>query len=340
MKCCVWNGTTQLEIADRPLPEPGNDECLLKTISAGVCGTDLHIIKGSFDCCKPPMVLGHEACAEIVGLGRDVDDFEEGQRVSVENVVGCGKCYYCNRSIPQHCVAYRELGFGIDGVWSEYFVIPARCLYRVKADTNPEYAAMVEPLNCVLGAFEKCRMRAGEDVLILGAGPAGLFFAQVARLAGAANVIITTTNASRKAKALECGATTVVNPKTDSLAEAVKDATDGHGPAIAIDAIGLPDSFKTCIDLVTPEGQVVAYGVGATDPLANLLIDDIVLKMITIRSDQSSHRCYESAIKLIETGRINCETMITHRFPFDQVQAAVDLAGDRSSGMAKAILNF
>jgi len=340
MKACLWNGTNKLEIVDKPLPKPEPDECLVKTLSAGVCGTDIHIIKGVFACCKPPMILGHEACGEIVKNGGEVEGFEVGQRIAVENVVGCGKCYFCKRQIPQYCIQYRELGFGIDGVWREYFTIPARCLYKAKPETNPEYIAMVEPLNCVLGALGKCSLEPGDDVLILGSGPAGLFFLQTAKLRGAGRVIITTTNVSRKEKALELGADCVVNPAEENLAEIVKKVTDGHGPAIAIDAAGLPETFKTCIELVMPEGQVVAYGVGATTPLSNLFIDNIVLKMLTIHGDQSSHRHYDRAIKLIETGKINAEAMITHRFSFKEVQKAVDVALDRASGSIKIILNF
>jgi 2-desacetyl-2-hydroxyethyl bacteriochlorophyllide A dehydrogenase len=340
MKACLWNGTDRLEIVDKPVPEPQPDECLIKTLASGVCGTDIHIMKGAFDCCRPPMILGHEACGEIVKTGSEVKDFEVGERVAVENVVGCGRCYFCKRRIPQYCLEYRELGFGIDGVWREYFVIPARCLYRVKAETNPEYAAMVEPLNCVLGALGKCFIEPGDDILILGAGPAGMFFLQAARLRGAGRIIITTTNPSRKEKALYLGADYVVNTKEENLTDAVKRATGGHGPAIAIDAIGLPETFKSCLDLVTPEGQVIAYGVGATKPLSNIFIDDIVLKMLTIHGDQSSHRYYDRAIKLIETGRIDAEAMITHRFPFEEVQKAVDLASDRVRGTVKVMLRF
>ena len=340
MKTCLWNGTEKLEIVDKPIPEAKPDECLVKTLASGVCGTDIHIIKGAFDCCKPPMVLGHEACGEIVKIGREVEGFKIGERVAVENVAGCGKCYFCKRQIPQHCLEYRELGFGIDGVWREYFVITARCLYKVKSETNPEYAAMAEPLNCVLGALGKCSIEIGDDILILGAGPAGLFFLQVAKLRGAGHIIMTTTNPSRREKALQLGADYVVNTKKENLADVVKKNTDGHGPAIAIDAIGLPETFKSCIDLVTPEGQVIAYGVGATDPLSNLFIDNIVLKMLTIHGDQSSHRYYDKAIKLIETGKIDAEAMITHRFSFEDVQKAVDIAADRSSSAVKVMLKF
>lgn len=340
MKTCLWNGTEKLEIVDKPIPEPEPDECLVKTLASGVCGTDIHIIKGDFDFCKPPMIIGHEACGEIAKVGSEVEGFKVSERVAVENVVGCGKCYFCKRQIPQHCVEYRELGFGIDGVWREYFVIPSRCLYKVRPETNPEYAAMVEPLNCALGAFGKCSIEPGDDILILGAGPAGLFFLQVAKIRGAGQVIITTTNPSRREKALHLGADYVVDTKKENLADVVKEVTDGHGPAIAIDAIGLPQTFKTCIDLVTPEGQVIAYGVGATEPLSNLFIDSIVLRMLTIHGDQSSHRYYDRAIKLIETGRIDAEAMITHRFSFEEVQQAVDIASDRASGAVKIILNF
>lgn len=340
MKVCIWNGSRTLEMRDAPVPEPGGDQCLVKTLSSGVCGTDIHVIQGAFDACKPPMVPGHEACGEVVKVGRDVRGFNVGDRIAVENVVGCGTCYFCQRDIPQHCIRYQELGFGTDGVWRQFFTIPARCLYHVKSNTNPEHAALVEPLNCVLGAMEKCSLQAGDDVLILGAGPAGLFFCQAARLKGAGHVIVTTSNSARRQKALQCGADLVVDPQRENLAATVKEATGGHGPAIAVDAVGLPETFKTCIDLVTPEGQVVAYGVGARQPLSNLLIDNIVMKMLTIRSDQSSHRNYERAIRLIETGRIDVESMITHRYSFGDVQKAVDVVSDRSSGAVKVVVNF
>ena len=340
MKSCIWNGTEKLEIVEQPVPDLQPDECLIKTLSSGICGTDIHIIKGDFDFCKPPMVIGHEACGEIAEIGSDVEGFEAGDRVVVENVVGCGKCYFCKRQIPQHCVEYRELGFGIDGVWREYFNIPARCLYRIKPETDTDLAALVEPLNCVLGTFSKCSLQIGDDVLILGAGPAGLFFCQVAKLKGAAQVIITDINSSRKDEAMHSGADFFVNPDKENLSDVVKDVTEGHGPAIAIDAVGLPETFKSCIDLVTPEGQVVAYGIGAGKPLSNLYIDDIVLKMLTIYSDQSSHRFYEPSIKLIETGRIDIESMISHRFHFEEVQRAVDTVLNQASGVVKAVLKF
>ena len=145
---------------------------------------------------------------------------------------------------------------------------------------------------------------------------------------------------SRKKKALNYGADFAVNPEVENLSEVVKDITGGHGPAIAIDAVGLPETFKSCIDQVTPEGQVVAYGVGAIKPLSNLFIDDIVMKMLTIHSDQSSHRYYDPAIKLIETGMIDTESMISHRFPFEEISKAVDVVLNQAVGVVKAVIKF
>ena len=190
MKRLVWRGGEDLalEYSSGSVPSPQRDEVLLKIRAVGICGTDIHILKGALPLAKPPMVLGHEVSGEIAAVGANVDHVREGDRVTLDAVVGCGHCYLCQRGSFQFCAKGFEFGITRDGGCQEYLVVPKRNVYRIADTVSFEEAAILDME--VYNAVRKCGVEAADSVLVLGAGPIGLIACQVARIFGAAHITL------------------------------------------------------------------------------------------------------------------------------------------------------
>ena len=303
--------------------------------SVGICGTDIHILKGALPSARPPMVLGHEISGEIAGVGKNVNRVREGDRVTVDAVVGCGKCALCRRSRIQFCADGFEFGISRDGGCQDYLVLPQENVYRIPNSISFEEAAMLDME--VYNAVSKVGIESGESVLIQGAGPIGLIACQVTRVLGAGHVTLSDVIKSRldAAQALGMANAYMATPENGSSALA------GDEPAlqfdVVIDCAGTSESIKQALRVVRPCGRVLLYGV-YENAIDHLDLNLIVLKDLVLFGSQSDRTGWENIIAMVSSGALNLKSLITHRFALEDGPDAYDLVHRREPTAIKAIL--
>jgi len=329
----VFEGNGKLVLRDRPKPELKKDtDALIKVTGVGICGTDLHILQ------VPPahparqnIILGHEFTGEIVAVGSRIPDFAPGDTVLIDPHPGCGLCEACRSGNTDICIPLiassgepghpGTIGIFSDGAMTSYAVVPRESLFRVDPKVPSHIRALAEPLACVLNATNKLKAQPGDTVLVLGAGPIGLLFTAVLRANGASKVIVSEISDYRKEAAEACGATLVVDPKKEDLAAIVKRETGG-GPNIVVEAVGplLPQAIK----LVGTRGTVLQFGHDETVEPA-IPVGIMLKKEVQILGAYIGRYSFERAAKVMESGQLPLERIVSHRLPLSQVHEGIEL---------------
>ncbi|MCU1274943.1 MAG: putative zinc-type alcohol dehydrogenase-like protein YjmD, partial [Bryobacterales bacterium] len=259
MQAVVFRGEGKWAVESVAVPQVrADDDVLLKVDRGSICGTDLHILSvPPGHPATPGSILGHEYVATVIDAGNKVTQLKRGDRVVVNPNVTCGMCRYCQMGLSNVCENMTTLGIFRDGGLAEFNLAPAKALHKISRDVPPDRATLAEPLSCVLHAFEKCSLVPGESVVILGAGPIGLLFLMLFKAAGAGKIFVMEPVEFRQRFARELGADAVLDPRTQSVADEVKAATE-IGADIAVDAAGtlLPEA----VQLVRRGGRVILFG--------------------------------------------------------------------------------
>lgn len=325
----------QLEKNTQPPPRPQKDQVLVKVRSVGICGTDIHITNGTVATAKPPMVLGHEFAGEIVAVGTNVGNVGEGDRVTVDSVVGCGHCPFCLRGAAQFCPDGFEFGISADGGSQDYLIVPKRNVYRVPDAITFEEAAILDTE--IYNAVRKCGIRRGDRVLVLGAGPIGLITCQVVRIQGAGHVALGDVLPYRLESAETLGMADSYLPMKQDGIEQPDGKADFEPYDVVIDCAGGSGSVRYALHAVGLGGRVLLYAVHEK-PANKLDLNQIVLKDLVVFGAQSDRDGWEEVIDLVQSGRLNLKSLITHRFPLEKGSEAFDLVRRRKDGVIKAIL--
>ncbi|AKX93226.1 zinc-dependent dehydrogenase [Neomoorella thermoacetica] len=344
MKALVFEGPNELKLRDVPLPEPGEDEILVKVAACLICGTDLRIFRGAKTRgVRIPSILGHEFAGVVEATGVNVKEFHVGDRVGVAPVIPCHTCFYCKNGLENVCANRTALGYEYEGAFAEYVCIPAPAVkggnvYHLPSNISLEEAALAEPLACCLNGHHNSKVKLGDVVVILGAGPIGLMHLQLAKSSGASYVIISEPNEHRRAIAKEFGADRVVDPQTEDLNSIVKNVTDGLGADIIFLAIGIPALAQDALTLVKKGGTINFFAGFSVGDKAALDVNLIHYNEIKITGTSAARRDdYRKALDLIAKGKVKASKMITHRFPLDKAEEAFRIAGS-SQGIKVAII--
>jgi 2-desacetyl-2-hydroxyethyl bacteriochlorophyllide A dehydrogenase len=251
----------RLELVERPVPRLGPGEVLVRVRASGLCATDLHLLSGRMPLGELPRIVGHETAGEVVALGPAAEGWVVGDRVVVAIDVVCGRCRHCLVGQTQRCTAMQRIGFERDGGHAKYVAVPVANLIRLPDGLGYEEAAILpDAMACMYHSLiRQGQLRAGQTVLILGAGGLGIHGVQVARWAGA-SVIATSRRAERLRLAEQYGAIPV-NPATQSVADTVRVRTGGEGVDVVVDNVGTRASVRDALNLLCPGGKllVVAY---------------------------------------------------------------------------------
>ena len=336
MRGFTFQGPGRAELTELPDPEPGPGEILLKVEANTVCGTDLRIMRGEkTKGVRPGVVLGHEASGTIAALGDGVEGYEVGALCGVSPIFACGLCRYCQGGLQNLCDQALVVGYDVDGGLGEWMVIPAvgvraRRLVPAPAGLPPEQLSLAEPLACCLNGQDQYRVAVGDVVVILGAGPIGLFHLQLAAIGGAAPIVVSDPKPSRPKG--------TVDPTGEDLAAVVADATGGFGADVAVVCIGRPQLVNDALNLVGKRGRVSVFAGLADKGWAEIEANLIHYKEISlIGAANSGTADYERAVALIASGRIDTARMVTHRFPLDKAAEAIEsVAG--GEGIKVAVL--
>jgi len=331
MKALVYQGPGEKALEDRPMPEiQGPGEAIVRVTRTTICGTDLHILKGDVPTCAPGRILGHEGVGVIAKTGAAVSTFREGDHVLISCISACGKCEYCRTGMYSHCTTGGWiLGNMIDGTQAEYVRIPHAdtSLYRIPDGADEEALVM---LSDILPTGFECgvlngKVEPGSTVAIVGAGPIGLAALLTAQFYSPARIIMIDFDENRLAVAKRFGATDTVDAGQGNAAGAVMRMTSGRGVDTAIEAVGVPESFLTCQDIVAPGGTIANVGVHGVK--VDLHLERLWSHNITIKTRLVDTVTTPMLLKTVCAHKIGPKQLITHRFPLDKILDAYDTFG-------------
>ncbi|BDG60158.1 zinc-dependent dehydrogenase [Caldinitratiruptor microaerophilus] len=333
MRAALLTAPNQIVLTEVPTPAAGSGEIVLRVRAATICGTDLRILRGKKTRgVRFPSVIGHEFAGEVVEVGKGVQEFKAGDRVSVDPVIPCHHCAYCQNGMENVCANRTAIGYEFDGAFAEYVRIPATAVagghvYKIGDGIAWEQAALAEPLGCCINGQEHARIGLGDVVVILGAGPIGLMHLQLARAAGARQIIVSEPLAHRREMAVKLGADRAVDPHEEDLQAVVKGITGGLGADAVIVAIGIPALANQALALVRKGGRVnlfAGFSAGDMPPMDVNLIH--YNEIVVTGTSALTRRHYEKALRLIEAGVVKVKELVSHRFPLEQIHEAFQAA--------------
>jgi threonine 3-dehydrogenase len=328
-----------IELQEVPIPSPGPGQVLVKVQAASVCGTDLHIFnwdpwaQGRI---HPPLIPGHEFAGVVAAKGRGVTTVKEGDLVSAEMHVACGKCMQCRIGEAHICQHVRILGVDEDGAFAEYAIIPETNIWKLSPQIPHEYASLLDPLGNAVHAVLSGPI-AAQTVAVTGCGAIGLFSIAVAKACGAAKVFAVEVNEHRRAVAAQMGADVVMNPATDNVVERIKDETDGTGVDVLLEMSGVATAIRTGFAALRTGGRASMLGI-PSKPFELDFAKDIIFKGAIVLGI-NGRKMFETWFQmeaLLATGKLNLEPAITHRLKLGEFEKAMELL--RTGEAIKVIL--
>lgn len=329
MKAVVLNGPNDFCTKDIAKPVIASDEILLKMERAAICGTDIRILEGKkTKDVRYPSVIGHEMCGIISEVGSEVTNYAVGEKVSVANVIPCGNCFSCLSGRENACMNRTAIGYQYDGGFAEYIRIPASCirsgnLVKLPDSVSFTAGALIEPLSCCIRGLKNAGTGFNDTVLVVGAGPIGLMHVQLSNIAGARKVIVSEPNGFRRGKALEVGASVVVDPTTENLAEIVRRETNGIGVDVIIVAIGVPSLVNDTLKLCRKGGTVCLFAGFAGTGECTIEVNTIHYNELNVCGSTAYKRSdYLAAAEMVKSGKIDLDKIATHVFKLDDFQEA------------------
>lgn len=344
MLAAVLAHTNELTPTEVPTPEPGPGEVLVKVGANTVCGTDVRILRGQKTSgVELPVVLGHETAGHVAAVGAGVAGYELGAPVAMAPAIPCLHCWECRHDLENMCANLRIMGYAIDGGMAEFMLVPAEaiaagCLFVADEEIPSEQLALTEPLACVVRGQQWSRVDIGDTVLIMGAGPIGLLHLQLALASGAGQVIVSQPSGPRQEQALRLGASRAVDPDREDLGEAVRDLTHGRGADLSIICAGVPELVNQALDLSRHGGRVSVFAGMKDSGWAKVSANLIHYKQVVLSGSSNCSRAdYELALDLIVSGKIDSASLVTHRFPLEQVLDAIGTVGDPAAVKAAVV---
>ncbi|WFU05635.1 zinc-dependent alcohol dehydrogenase family protein (plasmid) [Rhizobium sp. CB3171] len=307
---------------EKPSARP--DELLVRVLAAGICGSDRHMYKGEYPTAIP-VTMGHEFCGIVEVVGEEVIGFTGGELVTVDPNIACGRCHACARGRVNLCESLTAIGVTRDGGFAEYVAVPYRQAFTLPADLNSVHGAFCEPLACCLHAIDKAEIRAGESVAILGGGVIGLLMVQLARLAGASQVILITRQLSRRQTALHLGATHAFDPTASDAVAAVRDVTHG-GADVVIECAGVPETLQTGLRMARRGGNFVLFGVTPRGVEVPVLPFDLLVNEVDIRPAYLNPFTHSRAAALVASGALELDILVTKTIGLEEVAEVVGSA--------------
>ena len=324
MKASYFLGKGSFEVRQAPELHPGPGEVVIRNMVCGVCGTDVHIFHGepgSADV-NPPVVLGHEYSGEVVEVGEGVTALKPGDHVTVDPNIYCGECVYCRNGKKQLCETMQAVGVTRDGGFGEYSLVPAAQAFKLGDSVPYEAGAMAEPVACCLHGIDLAGIKAGDRVCIVGGGAIGLIMLQLAKLSGASSLVLSEPNEKRRQVALSLGADAAIDP-TAPDARSAYEAALGDGADVVIECVGNNAAVKSAFQLAKKGATIVLFSVPKVDATFDLPLFDVYKKELTIKGSFVNPDTHERAVRLINSGKLDFTSIITHRFNLDQLPEAI-----------------
>ena len=350
MRAAVFHAPGDIRVDEVPRPTPGPGEAVIRVTLTTICGTDVHILKGEYPV-KPGLIIGHEPVGVIDQLGPGVVGYEISDRVLVGAITPCGQCHACLSGKLSQCghgTGYEAIGgwrFGntIDGAQAEYLLVPSAQANLAKIPeslTDEQVVLLADIASTGFGGAESGKVRIGDTVVVFAQGPIGLCATAGAKLMGAARVIGVDGDPTRAAMALHMGADVVLDPATTDIPAEIKRLTDGTGADVAIEALGLQETFENALRCVRPGGTVSSLGVYSGklqmpyEAFAAGLGDHTIVTTLCPGGKERMGRL----MRMVESGRFDPTPLITHSFPLSEIGEAYRIFSNRLDGVLKVAI--
>lgn len=346
MKALVYHGPGEMAWEDVPKPTiQSPEDVIVQVDTTTICGTDLHILKGDVPAVKDGTILGHEAVGTIVEVGSGVSKFKPGDRVVVPAITSCGTCAYCRVGQASHCQSVGGIGWIlghlVDGTQAEFVRVPfgETSLHSVPEGLSDEeviFLSDILPTGYEMGVLNG-RVKTGDDVVVIGAGPVGLAAMATAKLNGAKQVIAVDLDDFRLEQAKEhFGATASVNSGDPGWEDQIRALTKGVGPDVVMEAVGIPQTLEAAFRLVKPYGNVANLGVHGKP--VTLPIDELWIQNINLSMGLVDGVTAPVLIDLVEAGVLDVKPMGTHEFKLDQMEEAYEVFGNAAQNKALKVI--
>ena len=335
-------GKTELREVEKPVC--GEKDIIIKVESAAICGGDVHFYNGTLDLGSYPIIMGHEFAGTIAEMGPKADAYWKiGDRVVSENTASvCGRCPSCEKGNFVNCASRRTLGCDEDGAFTQFVKIPGEllevyknCIFHLPDSISMKVAPLLEPAaNAYMAVVQEGQVLPGENVVVFGAGALGLFSAQIASIAGAANIIMVGMPTDENTR-FECGKKlgvthTIVNSEGVDVAGKIAEICGKSGVARAIDAAGAPSVLKQAIEVVRNDGVIVR--IGMNDRPYGYGLNEVNVKSVDIKGHMGYNTTsWRNVITLAAVGKLDLESLVTHELPLTEIKKGFELLKDQSA---------
>ena len=337
MKAIEITAPGAVRIIVKELPQPKEGEALLKVLYGGICGADVASYTGNQPFTTYPRIPGHELSARIVSIPENSRGLKAGDLVTCNPYFNCGTCYACKRGLVNACHDNQTMGVQRDGGFQEYITLPVERVIDGKGLSAKELA-LIEPFSISCHALSRAEVKEGDNLLIMGAGPIGLFALLRAKALGA-RVLIADMLESRLALAASFGADKTVNVKQTALSDACSAFTNGNGFDVCVEACGAPETFLNCISEAAHGANIILIGNGKRE---TTFVHSILLKkeLNVFGSRNAFTRDFETLIDLVKSGKADVLKMVSGVYPMEDAVAAFDALAHNDGTLAKLLIGF
>ncbi|WP_164754865.1 MULTISPECIES: zinc-dependent alcohol dehydrogenase family protein [unclassified Mesorhizobium] len=324
MKAVRLEAVGDITLRDVDMPDIGADELLVRIEACGVCGTDRHLFHGEFPC-TPPVTPGHEFSGIVEAIGTSVSGFAIGDRVTGDPNIACGRCAHCHAGQVNLCSNLCAIGIHRDGGFAEYLALPQKQAFVLPAGLNPLHGAFCEPLGCCLHGVDLAGIKPGSSVVVLGGGVIGLLTVQLARLAGATTIILSTRQASRRALAEDLGATATIDPTATNVIDAIAGPA-GLAPGgvdVVFECAGVRETVEQSMRLARAGGTVVIVGVTPQGMKAEFEPFDLLFRELKVLGSFLNPYTHRRAAELIASGAVEIDRLISRQVSLEEAPAVI-----------------
>lgn len=329
--------TGKVEIKDVNVPTLKDDEVLIKVKTVGVCGSDLHLFKGTHAFRKPPAVLGHEVAGDIIEIGKNVTKYKIGDRVTVEPHLGCGECEFCKSDLVNLCTSKKAPGTPAwIGTFVEYFNAPEKTVYKINDDVSYEMGTLIEPLAVAVHAIDRITVEKKDTMVILGSGTIGLLALVAAREAGYKNIICTDTQTFNLEMALKQGAKLALNPLKEDVVAKVLEFTGGRGVDVALIAADSKVIVDQASSMVRKRGEIGIIAM-ITERIPVYTYSFVFNEQTIFGAMTYETKDFVKATEMINNG-LDLSDFLTQKLPLEESQRALDILDEKKENVVKVIV--
>jgi threonine dehydrogenase-like Zn-dependent dehydrogenase len=329
----------KVEFVERRLPTLGKSDVLIRVRAAAICGSDLHIYKDAHPAVSLPVTVGHELSGEVIAVGEQVSRVQPGDRVAVEPVLVCGKCYFCRRGQYQRCT---EISFQYrqgQGGFTTHFISHENWVHRLPDHISYEEGALMEPLSVAVHAVKMSGLGMGQNVAVFGDGPIGLLILMVAALGGAEKVFVVGARGYRLERALQLGAFSAINNFEEDALKIIFDQTAQLGVDRSFEAVGIETTLIQSLRALKKGGAATLVGLFEQSEIkipANLFVQ----REITLTGSQGYNWDFETAIELVTEKNLDLSSLITHILPLTALEEGFKLLIDPDGNAIKVVVTI